>query len=232
MAQANKSKKSIREKPKNWFADRYESVIVQRNILLLIALISLLGTAISVFAVASLSGSKTIEPYVIEVEKKSGIVTTIARNSIEEYRANDVIKRYFLVLYLQAREGYDATDFQYNYSKVVRLMSSNTVYNQFRYQMLPENPDSPLNLQHGYKRIAKIKSISFLDADKKKAQIRMAIEELNESGQPIPNHRKNRIATIDFDFVDLKLTDEERMTVNPLGFQVQSYRVDNDVSEQ
>ncbi len=217
-----------KQKVKNWYADRYESVVVQRNILTLIALLSLVGTAAAGLAVAALSGSKTVEPYVIEVEKRTGIVTTVTRKSVEEYQASEIVLRYFLNLYLKAREGYDVTDFQYNYNKVVRLMSSQQVFAQFRYQMQPDNPESPLNLPRGYKKMVRIKSISFLDTYKRKAQVRLAVDELNENGQALANHRQNKIATIDFNFVDLKLSDEERM-VNPLGFQVQSYRTDKDV---
>lgn len=221
------AKKSGEAKPKNWYQDRYESVVIQRNILALIAVLSLLGSAASVFAVATLTGSKTFEPFIIQIEKKTGIVTTLKRNSTEEYTGQESIKRYFLVQYVRAREGFDMTDFQYN-SRLIRFMSNSDVFDEYKRYINPQlNPQSPANVPTGFKKIVKIKSISFIDPQKKKAQVRIVIEDLNAQGQA--QGKSNKICIIDFDFLpNLSLSGEDRY-INPLGFIVKSYRIDSDV---
>ena len=39
---------------------------------------------------------------------------------------------------------------------------------------------------------------------------------------------KNRVATMNFDYLDLSLNQDDR-AVNPLGFQVIGYRVDDEI---
>ncbi|MFJ5423724.1 VirB8/TrbF family protein, partial [Wolbachia endosymbiont of Drosophila barbarae] len=65
------------DKDINWNSNRYSTVIAQRNILLLFALILLATISISILVIFKISTSSTIEPFVIEIDKKSGIVQLV-----------------------------------------------------------------------------------------------------------------------------------------------------------
>lgn len=209
---------------RNWYSDRYEVVVVQRNLLLLVTVLALLGVGGAVFAVAELTGSKTFEPYVIEVEERTGITTLVNQSAVDRYTQNESVKRYFIWRYVLARETYDLTDYQYNYSQVVRLLSSEGVYREFYNFINTSNPESPVNLGREAERRVKLKSISFLDANKTQVQIRVIIEIQKDGNVRSASHR---IITMNFGFYPLALSTEERL-INPLGFQVTGYRIDED----
>ncbi len=221
-----KSDDSIAAK-KNWYADRYQTVLVQRNFFLLLTMIALAGIIVSVLAVIQVTSSKTIEPFVIEIEEKTGITNVIRPLIKEQFTRDEVMTRYFLLKYLNARETYDGGSYKENYNIVVRLLSTSDVYSQFRGSVTAEDPNSPLRMGTSGQRIIKVKSITPLKAipgqKGQVAQIRFLQEDVGRSTM----RTKNLVATINFDYMDMKLTSEER-DVNPLGFQVTGYRTDDE----
>jgi type IV secretion system protein VirB8 len=220
-----KENKNALQEAKNWYADRYQFVVVQRNILILITLLALAGLGATTFAVARLTESKTFEPYVIEVEQKTGLTTLVDRYSKNKYTADEAVIRYFVNKYIHMRESYDVRQYKYNYSKVIRYLSSPEVYSAFRKYISVENPRSPLNLGNRFKREVFVKSISFLD--KKKVQARVETRDSTYRGKE--EGKGHVVITLDFDFLELELSPEGRY-INPLGFQVLSYSNDEDVS--
>ena len=209
---------------RNWYTDRYEFVVVQRNMLLLVTIVALLGVGGAVFAVAELTSSKTFEPYVIEVEDRTGITTLVTQNSVDRYTQNEALKRYFIWRYITARENYSVMDYEYNYGQVVRLLSGAPVYREF-YAFISSNaPDSPVTLGRNAEKRVKLKSMTFLDANKNQVQARVQIE-MRQNGSVVSTY--NRIITMSITFTDMELSTEDRF-INPMGFQVVGYRVDED----
>jgi type IV secretion system protein VirB8 len=228
---SKKVKEESIEVKKNWYADRYQTVVVQRNFLALITIASLAGIIFSVLSVVQITTSKTIEPFVIEIEDKTGITNVIRPLQQEKYSYDETIRKYFLTMYITARETYSFNTFENNYFKVVRLLSNNSAYTNFRREVSANNTDSPVRLGNNVQRTIKIKSMTFLQPVKGQtgftAQIRFKTEDVGENGT---TGIKNKVATINFIFSDLALTEEER-AVNPLGFQVIGYRVDDEVTQ-
>jgi len=223
-----KTRKKVLDEAKNWYADRYQLVVVQRNVLFLITILALAGLGGSVFAVAILNASKTFEPYLIQIEDKTGITTQITRGSIERYKADEAITRYFLVKYIQARESYNVSDYTYFYTQVVRVFSQSGVYRYFRRKIDVNTPGSPLKLGRNATKTVEIKSITFLESGK--AQVRFGVYQRGgTTGGGGLERASHLIATINFDYLPLDLTMQERY-INPLGFQVKSYRIDEDRS--
>jgi type IV secretion system protein VirB8 len=214
--------KGAMEEAKNWYADRYQFVVVQRNVLAIVTILALAGLGITTFAVARIADSKTFEPYVIEVESKTGITTLVDEQSVKKYTADEMVIRYFLNNYVVAREGYDITRYSYDYNKVVRLFSSPAVYTAFYAQINPDSATSPLKLGNSVARIVKVKSIAFLE--KKKVQVRIQVEQTGPQASI-----QHFIITADFEFFPLELSPEDRY-INPLGFQIVGYRKDLDTS--
>ncbi len=205
---------------RNWYSDRYESMVVQRNLLLLLTCVMLLTILIGVFMVGQVTLSKSVDPFVIEVEQRSGITNVVNPLSRRDLLTDESLKTYFLMKYLRARETYSSVDYEYNYSTVLRLLSTREIYQQFK-KSLSENPRNPVVL-YGAKvqTTLKVRSIQFLDGAAT-AQIRFSVIESTGG-------RYDKIATITFNFVQMEMTNEERY-VNPLGFQVTGYRVDDEI---
>ena len=133
------------------------------------------------------------------------------------------MKRYFVWRYINARESYSVVDYEYNYGQVVRLMSAGDVYGAFYRMITGDGPNSPAALGRDSEKKVKLKSLTFLSGQK--AQVRISVEQTKQgNGAPVV---LQRIVTLDFVFADMSLSTEERF-INPLGFQVTGYRVDED----
>jgi type IV secretion system protein VirB8 len=211
---------------KNWYKDRYQYVLVQRKLLAFVTFLSLMCTLLTVVVIARLTPLKTVEPFVIQVDQKSGIVQTVNPLTATELTANEAVNNFYIVQYIRARETYSTADLGRNY-EIVRIMSENTrVYPEFMAQQNPNNPASnAARLGTAGVRTVKFKSFSFLKPTV--VQVRATIEEKTDSG--IFNYHK--IITMEFQYIKLNLTMEERY-INPLGFRVLSYRVDEEILQR
>ena len=107
---------------KNWYKDRYQYVLVQRKILVLITSLSLIASLVTVIVIAQLTPLKTVEPFVIQVDQKTGITQTVNQKTVSEITANEAVNNFFIVQYIRSRENYNSADLARNYN-IVRLMS-------------------------------------------------------------------------------------------------------------
>ena len=214
---------------KNWYEDRYQTIIIQRNFLIILIILSLAGVIFSTLAVIKVTSSKNIEPFVIEIEKKTGITNVVRPLLKDKILQDEAITHYFIMKYINAREGYNPASFDHNYSNVVRLLSSSSVYSEYRKFISSENPRNPTKLGKSNIRTIKIKSTSFLkttdEIKGKTIQVRFTTTDQNSRSNSTVKHL---IATINFDIGDLKLTSVDR-EINPLNFQVIGYTVDDEI---
>lgn len=211
---------------KNWYKDRYQYVIVQRKILVLITSLSLIASLVTVIVIAQLTPLKTVEPFVIQVDQKTGITQTVNQMTVKEITANEAVNNFFIVQYIRARENYVSSDLARNYN-IVRLMSeSSKVYGEFMRAANPNNPKSnAARLGSSGVRTVKFKSISYLSPQT--VQARVLIEEKSENNLA----QQNLIILLSFSYVNMALTLEERY-INPLGFIITDYRVDEDTLQK
>jgi len=218
------SKKPEEQKEtRNWYRDRYQSVLLQRRILMAICLLSLLATLASVLVIAQLTPLKSVEPFVIQVDPKSGITQVVDPKTVGSVTGVEAVNNYFLVQYIRARESYNVNDITRNYATVRVMSDEQSVYSQFKREVSPSNPSSiTARMGSTGSRTVKFKSITYIKPQL--AQARLLIEENTANGGTLQYHR---IATISFEYAKLQLTAEERY-INPLGFRVTDYRVDED----
>lgn len=210
---------------KNWYKDRYQYVIVQRKLLSVITVMSLICTLATVIVISQLTPLKSIEPYVIQVDQRSGITQTVDPLKVSELTANEAVNNYFILQYIRCRETYNINALAQNYN-LVRIMSeSNRVYSKFVAEADPNNPRSnAARLSNTGERSIKIKSITYLSPQL--AQVRVYIEETG----PMPA-TMHKIILVAFEYVKMSLSIEERY-LNPLGFRVTDYRMDEDVFQK
>lgn len=211
----------------HWYKDRYQSVLVQRRLLAVVTVLSLVCTLATVIVIAQLTPLKSVEPFVIQVDQKSGITQTVDPIAVKELTANEAVNNFFIVQYVRAREGYSIVDLARNYN-IVRVMSdAGSVYSEFLGEADPNTPRSnAARLGSGGQRTVRFKSITYLNPQE--VQIRMLIE---EKGGDASYAQQHKIAVIRFEYAKMSLTTEERY-VNPIGFHVTYYRVDEDVLQK
>jgi type IV secretion system protein VirB8 len=206
---------------RNWYQERYENTLVQRNILLLIVLLSVVLVTTGVIVSGKIIASKSVEPFVIEIEPRTGITNVVNPVNRENITTNRALAEYFIVTYIRSRETYNVGSYDYNVSNIVRVLSAGNVYQSFRVA-IAQNPQAPAKIYADKTSTTlELRSIQFLDDST--AQVRF---KLTESG--IYTRTFNKIATLKFEFRTITLTNEERH-INPLGFTVTSYSVDEEI---
>ena len=212
----------------NWYKDRYQSLLVQRKLLVGITFAALLCTLVAVVLILQMIPQKTIAPYVIQVDPKTGITEVVDPVSTRQLTANEAITNYFVAQYVRAREGYTASDILRAF-ETVRLMSdAKAVFAKYKREIDGNNPDSnPSRLGANGTRQVKFKSTPIV-LEPGRLQLRVLIEErqdgLNLSGQ------YHRIITLRYEYTQLSLSPEERL-VNPLGFRITEYDMDEELMQ-
>ena len=207
----------------HWNSNRYSTVVAQRNTLLLLILILLVTISISILVIFKISTSTTVEPFVIEIEKKSGILQVVDPITIKQYSADETLNNYFMTEYIKTREVFDPYNYNYNYYTKIRMFSSSNVYSEFRSFLKSQNFDELINIHSDFiQSNFKVRSTQKLGDGS--VQIRFTVENVRKDGSAT---KKNKIVIISYRYAPLEL-DEQQRYINPLGFQVISYRVDDE----
>ncbi len=211
-----KSTNKNKLKLKSWYANRYQMIIVQRNILLLFTLASMLAVTIAVIFVKNIMASKSLEPYVIEVEQKTGVPTVVEQMTTQHFTGDQMIRKYFINQFVHAASGYDPRTYKMDVDKI-RLFSVPAVYGEFKNRINAKELGVESTIE------VRIKSIQFPNPNT--AQIRL-VRQINMDG--FTSVQKDEVITMNFYFANVDLTMEERL-INPLGFQVSSYLISEEI---
>lgn len=201
-----------------------ERVTAERRMRKLAWIVAGVASAIALLlalALTLLTPLKTVEPYVITVDRHTGaveIATTLARGKLTE---NEAVIQSELANYVRTRETFDATDLQVNYRRV-QLLSAPSVRSAYVAQMAAGNPASPLRaLSPGDTVAVKIKSVSLIAAGA--ALVRFDAVRTLAGGRVAATTAY--VSAVSYGFSGQALRIEDRFD-NPLGFQVTRYRRD------
>ena len=172
-------------------------------------------------AVAFLVPLKSVEPYVLTVDRQTGAVEPAMTVQSGKLSQNEAVIQAQLASYVIARETFDATDLSEKYRRV-QVMSSRPVAAAYVAQMAVTNPESPLRtLNRGDTVSVKIRSVSLINDNA--ALVRYTAARSAVGGGTTPP--QNFVAAISFGFNGRPLRQSDRFD-NPLGFQVTRYRRD------
>lgn len=217
-------KRTLKKDPKiaRWHQDIYGNAVISRNRWTLVGIVALILAALEAAALIVLTPLKAVEPYVIQVDNSTGMTSVLEPMGKKPLTENEAVTKFFLVKYIVARETYDPQDLNQNYDQV-RLMS--TMEEAGRFEDFIRGPESPVErFKTSITRTIRVRSVSFLN--KKTAQIRFT-----STQRQIGTNEKREdhwIATLSFRYVNTPMEESERLN-NPLGFQIKTYRVDQEV---
>ena len=172
--------------------------------------------------IAGISGIKREAPYplVLRVDNATGSVDVVTNMRESETSYGEIVDKYFLNLYVLNRESYDYNTIQQLYDTTALLSSAEV---QKEYGSLFEGELSrDKTLNNRTRIITKIRSIT-LGSTHDSAVVRFTIQNKNSNGST--ESPMNFIATIGYTYVHAPISEEDRR-INPLGFQVTSYRID------
>lgn len=230
-----RSQQAVSDSSKHWYQDKYQQVLTQRNVLALVAVLSLVVAAIAAFTVMHIAPLKSVEPYLIQVDDKTGIAQRVEPLSRDQYTAEPAVDRYFTATFLRAMEGYNPNIARSNY-EAVRLLADNNVLNYYRNQV-DATVDGSRAKQLGAtgQRDIRVGTMAYIVAPGGEAKgavpSRSRIIQAHFTAiEMLPGtvtSTQRWVATVTFEYADRKLTDAEQL-INPLGYTVTSYQLENE----
>lgn len=223
--QAEKIKKQMFEAAKMFETNIIE--LKQRKIEFLTKVAVFQGAAIILLtlAIALLTPLKTVVPMLLRVDTTTGYVDSIAPYNGESSTIDINVVRYFVARFIENREGYEWFTIQ-NMSNFVESTANKAIMNSYKSYMLSDY--SPLKkLSKNLKMLVKVNGITFLDDETAQIRFTKLITEPDEK-LAVGFEPTKWIATLKFDFTKTIKTEQQRL-INPLGFNVVSYRVDAEV---
>jgi type IV secretion system protein VirB8 len=207
---------------KNWFEERYDNIIVQRNLLFATVLVLLCLSIVSVSVFAYVVNSKSFDPFVIQIDEATGMAKVVTPLNNQVLTGDESLAKYFIKKYVISRETYNPVDFDTLALKNVRLLSSNSVY--WGYRGMLRNDEINPSKKYGQKNTTYLTVKSWSKISDNKFFLRFSLHETSGNRRAF-----DKIAVVEFKYTAMELTEEER-DVNPVGFQVTGYRVDDDNS--
>ena len=160
--------------------------------------------------------SKSLEPYVIEIEQKTGVATVVDQLTSKEYTGKEVVRKYFINEFIHAAFEYDSANYKKDADRV-RVFSSQQVFKNYRTRMKEYGPGSEANVR--------IKTILFNDDNH--AQVR--IVQQSKKSENSPTVAKDYLVDLTFfSESDNDLSEEDRL-INPLGFQISKINITEEV---
>jgi len=164
---------------------------------------------------------KSVEPYVLTVDRQTGAVEAATTLQDGKLSQNEAVIQAQLAGYVIARETFDSTDLAQQYRRV-QIMSSRQVGSAYVAEMAANNPASPLNtLSRGDTVTIRIRSVSLIADGAGLVRFTATRSALGTAG----GQSTNFVAAISFGFNGRPLRAADRYD-NPLGFQVTRYRRD------
>lgn len=177
-------------------------------------------------------------PYLVMADAYTGQATVAKlsgnwnNNDITQHEA---INKSNIAHFLIARESFDSQLIYDNDWVTVYAMSTSNVSGSYRSLMNRSNPNSPFNL-YGMTQAIRVKIVSIVlnnsgknegrDASATVRFQRFILNKANGTSRYVDSN----VATLTYKYNNNLKMDEKYRLVNPLGFQVTSYRVDPDAT--
>jgi len=185
--------------------------------------------AVALLALLFLTPLKTNTPFVLRVDNTTGHVDVLTTLRETESSYGEVVDSYFLNQYVLNREGYDYNTIQNAYNTTA-LLSDPEVQREY-YAIFEGAQARDTILKDRAKIIVTVRSITptpETDASESgspggTAVVRFSTQVKHHNGSIDPLH--HWIATIGYTYKDAVMSSVDRR-INPLGFQVTSYRID------
>lgn len=209
----------------NWYEETISRIVVQRNLLIVFVFISLIALCIIAFAILGITSFKTIEPFVIQISDKTGIVTLVDPVTVKQYSANKAVVEAYVVRYIRARELYDPSTYKEDYYKIAPLLSTTSVQTEFLNILRAANVASPIIAYASSRKTdLQIRSIQYFENNV--MQVRFVVKVYGKDMQKAEKE-KSKIVTLSYTFRDLPMKEQDRY-INPLGFVITSYKVSDE----
>ena len=221
-----KTQKQTYEEGATWDYDLYGQLRQSRKRAWILALGASLMALLSVLALVLVLPLKEFAPYVITHHAETGYIEVTRGFQPGDLSENEAITMSNLVRYLTARETYDPTDLRKQF-EYVTLHSQGKALDEYNERFARDNPKSPTKEYGHHTTVSvQIKNVNFLNSQT--ATIRFQTEKRIQGRDPLVEHW---VSILGFRYVQSPASLKDRF-INPLGFQVTSYRKDQEFIPQ
>jgi type IV secretion system protein VirB8 len=208
---------------RSWDHDRLVQAKRSTRLAWAIAAVASLLAGAAIAAIAALVPLKTVEPFVVRVDRATGSVDVMSGlKGQADLTYEEAVSKYFLSVYVRARESWLPAAAQANFRQV-SIMSTAEEQRRWAELFRPVNPVSP-QLAYGPNGQAEvaIRAISFVTPSVANVRYQKIVRQGSQVTQ------SDWISTIGFRYTAAPMLEADRL-LNPLGFQVSSYRADPEV---
>jgi len=175
-------------------------------------------------------------PYLVMADAYTG-TSTVARltGNFGEHgiTTSEALNKSNISHFIMARESYDYSQFGQRDWNTVHAMATSDVTSGYARLFTNTNPENPQTL-FGKNKSIRVKILSLqlhapaeVGGTPKAATVRFQ-RSLYDKGVGVSKPLDSKIASLEFSYNPNLKMDEPNRVLNPLGFQVTSYRVDND----
>lgn len=208
----------------SWNRDRVQSMRSSHRLAWIVAGVGAAIALLEAIALVFLMPLKTIEPYTLMVDRTTGYVQALRPLDQARITPDTALTQSFLVQYVIARETFDMATLKANYRKVA-LFSADAARSSYLQTMQVNNLESPL-VRYPRATIVDVRVKSVSPIGSNSVLVRFETVRTDANGQA---QRANPwVAVVRYRYSSAPMSVDDRF-VNPLGFQVTSYRKDPEV---
>lgn len=214
------------EAASSWAYDTHATLRRSRRTAWIIASIAVGIAAIQAVALVVLVPLKQTMPYTITVDRETGYVQTTRGVNLGNLSESQAVAQSFVVQYVLARETFDTADYRELYRKTL-AWSQGAAEAEYLREWDAANPNGIRNRVTPNTRIqVTVKSVNILSPTS--ALIRFDTE--RSEGGGAAGMRQPWVATVKYSFSGKPINEQDRY-LNPLGFQISSYRRDAETTQ-
>lgn len=214
------------EAASSWAQDTHASLRASRRTAWIIASVAIGVAGLQAIAMAFLLPLKQAVPYTITVDRETGYVQSARGVDLGSISESEAIAQSFLVQYVLAREGFEEADYRENYRKTL-LWSQGAAEVEYQRDWDKNNPVGIRNRVRPTSRIKVIvKSVTVLGP--RSAMVRFETEQ--SEGPNSGGMRQPWVSAVTYSFSGKPVSEQDRY-LNPLGFQVATYRRDAETTQ-
>ena len=229
MATKNITDDNFNEKDAFDFEDSRNYLIIKSNRRAwTVATISLIVTLILALAVVLLTPLKTVELAIVKVDK-NGFVDIVTQLDEQVITTDEAIDKSFIYRYVKTKEQYYFETLNQDF-ETVQMLSSPNVQKKYIAEMTDKEKGKANILKDKIGIEVKILSIVLTNkSDEKIARVRIETIKKSKNNDNGPE-KEIKVVTLTYDYLPIKQNASLRLE-NPLGFIVNTYRVDEEIKE-
>lgn len=211
-----------------WFDEKYHAPIMDKAYSVVVTIIALVATAFAVIGLVRFLPITQPVTMVFKVADTDNKFYNLQMLADRFQATNYAYLKYFVSEYVIKRESYNIGSLEPDILRV-RAQSTPEAFTEYRKYLEPSNPNSPIARfeRYGKRSIVINKSVfvpNDFDAEKiipAQATIFFTATSRDRTGEEV----KKMKATIDFDYVPLKVN-QENYEITPMEFKVKGYKVE------